>query len=429
MENTLQYTQNWTVIRKVLFRFFFLFFGLQIVPFPINVLPFLNSFFYDYIDEYFWNPIVQLVGRIFLGIDEITVRPNGSGDTTWNWVQLLSIIILSAVACLIWSVLDRKRAKYDRLNYWFIVLLRYYLGYVLLSYGFIKVFPLQFGTLTTYRLFERFGDMSPMGVLWTFMATSTGYQAFSGFCEVLAGALLFFRRTTTLGALISVGVMGNIFALNVFYDVPVKIYSFELMLIGCYLAFEDVRRLLNFFVLNKPTEAQNLNIYSDKKWFRIGRIIVKVLLIGWFAGMMLYDGWSTNQYKDVPKTAIYGPYQVERFEKNGIVSATDTLRWQEVFIDRRGSSDLIFVTNENGLRKRVNFMQDKKSKTLKINDYASTDTTKYRFSYFQADSSSLILRGKIKADTFNVTMKKFPDRKFLLISRGFHWVNEVPFNK
>lgn len=425
----MQHNIKWSSSHKIIFYFCFLFFGLNIFPFPLTTLPFLN-FFYNPLDEFIWNPIIQFFGRIFFGIDEISSRPNGSGDTTWNWVHQFSILCIALLGTIIWFFVAKNRNNHAKLRYWFIVLLRYYLGYTMLIYGFVKVFPLQFGNITTYRLCERLGEMSPMGLLWTFMAYSEGYQMFSGFAEIIAGSLLFFRRTTTLGALVSIGVLANIFALNVFYDVPVKIYSFWLLLIGVYLAFDDSKRLWNFFVMNKPTQAKDISNFSEKKWFKISAMSLKALFLVGVFGPMSYEYWQNAQYKDAPKTAIYGPYQVEKFEKNNIVSASDTLRWQEFFVDRRGTRDIIFVTNQDGLRKRIDFRNDVKAHQLFMTDYTSTtDTVKYAFNYVQADSSSLFLKGKFKNDSVKVSMKKMNRKDFLLNSRGFHWINEFPFNK
>lgn len=430
LSNRMQNDTKWSILHRVVFYFCFLFFCLNIFPFPINALPFFD-FFYNLLDEIIWNPIIQFFGRTFFDIKEITSRPNGSGDTTWNWVQQFSILCFSLIGSIIWFFVAKTRNNHAKLSYWFIVLLRYYLGYTMLLYGVAKVFPLQFGTITTYRLYERLGEMSPMGLLWTFMAYSEGYQFFGGLAEIIAGSLLFFRRTTTLGALLSIGVLANIFALNIFYDIPVKIYSFWLMLIGVYLACDDFKRLWNFFVMNKPTQAKDISDFSQKKWFKKSTISLKILfLVGTF-GPMFYDEWQNSKYKDAPKTAIYGPYKVDKFERNSISSESDTLRWQEVFIDRRGTYDMASVSNESGLRKRLNFRIDKKNKILFLTDYTadSSDTTKYAFPYLQADSSSLFLKGKFKNDSVKVSMKKMNRKDFLLNSRGFHWINEFPFNK
>src|SRR5215831_9651333 len=48
------------------------------------------------------------------------VRPtlvpvNGSGDTSWAWAQLCLYLSLAAIACVVWSLLDFRRMKYERL--------------------------------------------------------------------------------------------------------------------------------------------------------------------------------------------------------------------------------------------------------------------------------------------------------------------------
>lgn len=420
---------KWSVIHKLIFYFCFLFFGLNIFPFPSNLV---GDVSFGLIDK-FWSAIVDLLGQIFLDVEKITVRPNGSGDTTWNWLQELGIIIMASLGSLLWLFLARNRANHEKLAYWLKIYLRYYLAATMFTYGFVKVFPLQFGTITTYRLYERLGEMSPMGLLWTFMAYSKGYQLFGGLAEVLGGLLLLFRRTITLGALICVGVLMNIFAMNVFYDVPVKIYSFWLMLIGIYLLSDDAKRLWQFFVLNQATQpTQEIKVFADKKWFKIGRIVLKVLFIGFVFAFQLYDGWQSSVPASSSKSSIYGPYKVEKFERNNVeATSADTLRLQEVFIDRRGTYDMIYVTNEDGLRKRVNFDLDTTKHTIRMTDYtaALSDTTRYAFSYEQPDTETLFLKGKLKNDSIKVSMKKMNRKNFLLTTRGFHWINEVPFNK
>ncbi len=57
-----------------------------------------------------------------------------------------------------------------------------------------------------------------MGVLWWMMGSSPAYTIFSGSIETLGGALLLFRRTATLGAIVSAGAMLNVWMLNMCYD-------------------------------------------------------------------------------------------------------------------------------------------------------------------------------------------------------------------
>lgn len=66
------------------------------------------------------------------------------------------------------------------------------------------------------------------------MGYSRTYTIFAGAGEVIGGVLLFFRRTTTLGALILCGVLANVVALNFSYGIPVKIFSSLLLLLAYF---------------------------------------------------------------------------------------------------------------------------------------------------------------------------------------------------
>ncbi len=86
-----------------------------------------------------------------------------------------------------------------------------------------------------------------MGLAWSFLGFSQGYNYVMGGAEILSGILLLFRRTTVLGALVTVGVAGNIMAINYCYDVPVKLLSTALVIMALFLLGKDIRRLFNFF--------------------------------------------------------------------------------------------------------------------------------------------------------------------------------------
>ncbi|WP_428657359.1 DoxX family protein [Runella sp.] len=422
MEQVLTPSVKWTFIEKISFRFFFLFFVLQIFPFPLGYL--LDNGFYN--DAWTWP--INWAGNTFFDIPEISVRPNGSGDTTWNWIQLFLITCLSFFGTAVWTAIDSKKTNYNKLNYWFSVIVRFYLGITMLSYGFAKVFFSQFGTVTSYRLYEQFGDMSPMGLLWTFMAFSKGYQFFTGLGEVVGGFLLFFRRTTLIGSLVLIGVMSNVVLLNFFYDVPVKIFSSLLLSMAFYLAAADLKRLMNLFFLNRPVPARTYPLYSQKKWFKWSRIVLKTLIIGGIGTVLILQGINSLKYQKSPQSAFYGPYQVKQFKRNQLdVPLTDTLRWERMFVDRRGATDIIAITNQYGMQQRIGFERNEKKKSIVLSEWLSNDK-KHPFTYVQPDSNTLILSGKWNNDSLYLELQKM-HKKFQLIHRGFHWVNEQPFNK
>src|SRR5437899_1852931 len=83
---------------------------------------------------------------------------------------------------------------------------------------------------------------------------SPAYETFTGSVEMLGGILLFVPRLSTLGALVSAAAMTNVFILNMCYDVPVKIYSFQLLAMSVLLLMPELRRLADIFVFNRAAE-------------------------------------------------------------------------------------------------------------------------------------------------------------------------------
>ena len=191
-----------------------------------------------------WGSVVLWVGPSLLGMREpIQVAMNGSGDKTSNYIQVGCMIVLALVGAALWKVFDRTSAHDRLISEVMRVGLRYVLAAAMLSYGFSKVFHLQMPSPSAYRLDERYGDSSPMGLLWAFMGYSASYSFFAGAAEVCGGVLVLFRRTTMLGAILIAAIMLNIEILNLSYDVPVKLYAAHLLLMACVLLAPDLKRL------------------------------------------------------------------------------------------------------------------------------------------------------------------------------------------
>ena len=56
------------------------------------------------------------------------------------------------------------------------------------------------------------------------------------------------------------------------------------------------------------------------------------------------------------------------------------------------------------------------------------DSTKWvRLSYVFPDSMHLALVGRIAGDSVEMKLRRRPESSYLLVSRGFHWVNEMPY--
>jgi hypothetical protein len=201
------------------------------------------------------------------------------------------------------------------------VLLRYWLGLTMLAYCLYKVIPSQFVAPSAISLDRRLGDMSPMGLLWTFMGFATPYMVFGGALEMLGGLLLLFQRTRVLGAVVAAGVLANVVMLNFCYDVPVKQFSVMLLLVALVLLTPHARRLLAAFI----AEARELGTRKQER----ARLVVKVLLI-LSCGYALVTQAIEFHDGSLGTTPIDGAWLVDSFAIGGVEHpplATDTARW------------------------------------------------------------------------------------------------------
>ena len=257
-------------------------------------------------------------------------HPTGSGDTTLDYTLVFCFATIAAIAALIWSFLDRRRPDYRILYAWLRLLVRFTLAFTLLAYGFAKVYPLQFRSLSLSTLTENYGESSPMGLLWTFMGASVVYTKFCGLAEVLGGLLLLFRRTTTIGALVAVGALSNVVMLNFCYDVPVKLYSTHLLLMALFLLIPDAAALTRFFLLSETSQLEGVRLPRfERRWLRRAAIALQILVIcsvlfnNVWSGYKNVKEYSASYFKDAP---LRGIWITDRFTAAGSQRAAITDR-------------------------------------------------------------------------------------------------------
>jgi hypothetical protein len=356
----------------------------------------------------------------------------GSGDTTYDYILVLCSFVIAVLTALVWSAVDRKSEGYPKLYYWLTVILRFYVGLMLINYGMIKIFKLQFPYPYLYRLLQPYGDSSPMGLAWTFLGFSKGYNYFMGVAEVAAGLLLF-RRTLTFGALLTMATAAHVMAINYFYDVPVKILSTALFVFSLFLASRDLKRLALFFFSGKPVALPAIQYpYAGNRKMNIARVTIKVLVIGFVVITNIVQGYQAEkQYGDrQPKTKLYGIYNVETFVVNGDTIPpimTDTLRWKKLAINNLTQARIYHV-NDSISRCFASFDTLQRQMTLKL---ASDTTLQYKLQYQQTDSIHFIVNGTVRNASLAIALKKvkFKPEDFRLMGRGFHWINETPYNR
>ncbi|MCP3100633.1 hypothetical protein LZ198_17315 [Myxococcus sp. K15C18031901] len=417
----------WPLAARIAFRFTCVLVLLTCFPYPLDNIP----GGYTVIAEVnsFWSTVVPWLVLHTTGF-EVTEPPliTGSGDTQLEFVKAGFFLLLSVVATLVWSILDARRPRYPRAHHFLRVYVRYVLAGAMLGYGFVKLFPSQFPPIGEERLAQPLGEFSPMGLLWTFMGYSLGYNILTGGAEVLGGLLMFFRRTTTLGALVLVGVLTNVVALNFFYDVPVKLYSLRLLLLAVFLLAPDLRRLVDVLVLNRatrPAEIQRpFHLPRRVTW---GLLAAKLVLVGHFIYGNAIQGWGSYQrfQSSGPPPALMGIYDVEGFHRGG-QELDGGERWRRFSISPYGHVQIRTAGNS---RTRFSLVESAENKTLTLTELWVAEPKQLTLTFEKPDPTHLVLRGDQEGAPIEVHLRKVDTSNSLLLNRGFHWVQEQPFNR
>jgi len=365
------------------------YFLLLCFPFPLTLIPYIGN----YLDEHYSDLWISIFHALNDRLWHFTSRAEvtGSGDALDNYFTFAALALLAIPIALAWKNFDRAKPWVDAIIKWF-------LAFMLFSYGFSKLN--QFPSPHILRLYEPVGQTSPMGLLWTFMGASRAYTFFAGVMEVSAGVLLLIPRVQTLGAALTLGVMGNVFLLNMCYDVPVKLFSFQLVLFALWTLATDGERVVNF-VKGHAVAALKM----ERPWFKAQlaatALMATVIVTNYF------------RYGDIKNDT---PYQ-------GTWDVETPGHWQRMVFYRKA---IMMLQNKNGGLDRFLVTPKEPKGTYDI-QYGVDKPSTIKFE--TVDATHLKITGDIKGEPVELTLAKEPgDVKFPLMTRGFHWVNETPYS-
>jgi hypothetical protein len=273
---------------------------------------------------------------------------------------------------------------------------------------------------------QPFGDASPMGLLWTFMGSSKTYTIFCGAVEMVAGVMLFVPRLATLGALSAIGAMTQVFILNISYDVPVKMPSLHMLLMGVLLLAPDFPRLANFFIFNRPTEpALHTPLFPSKR-ANLGLLALQLALVAILAPYDLYRSHQDGKYYPalLLKPPLYGVWRVDEFSVNGQVhppALTNDFRWKLAVLDK---TNYLGIQVMDGSLLRPACRWDEAKKTLTLIDPKVSGEMTFR----TPSTDDLVLDGQFEGQAVHIQLHRI-ETKFLLRDRGFHWINDAPLSR
>jgi hypothetical protein len=237
--------------------------------------------------------------------------------------------------------------------------------------------------------------------------------------------LLFFRRTTTLGAFLLVAAMANVAVMDLSYGTFVKMIAVHLLIASAFLTFPDLRRLASVLLLRRPVpDATDDGPVWSGVWRRSIIAAGKAAVVIYFvAGPSLHAYRTSKTFtRDQSKPALYGLYSVDRFRRDGQeVAVNDPHRWTLAALDGHSKTyQLIAVrlSDETWEWDRIEY--DEANHTVNIGRLRPAADVRLAYT---TTPDGLLLRGRLDGAPVEIALHRLPDPKFPLNDPdGVRWI-------
>jgi hypothetical protein len=421
---------RWNLALRITFRFWMIYLGLyclatQVITSLFNATE--GTSLPDPATLWPLRPVISWIGAHIFHVNA-SLSPfwggnSGTLDTMFGWVMTFCLLVTATAATVVWSLLDRHRENYAGLHKWFRLFVRFALAGQMIIYGISKVLPVQMPYPSLTRLLQPFGTLSPMGALWGFMGSAPAYETFTGFAELAGGLLLIVPRTATLGALFSLAAMIQVFTLNMTYDVPAKRFAFHTLLLPCFLLAPEVPRLVRL-VLSKQAQ-----LFRAVRANRIA-LAAQIMLGLWLVGVSCHYAWGAWNTRGGgrPLPPLYGIWEVKQMsidEQLRPPLLTDSTRWRRAIFDY--PNRMAFQRTDDTFAPygaSVNLPE----RTLALTK-SGDKNWRASFTFQRPAGDQLILDGRMDNHQVHMELQLTDRNSFLLVSRGFHWIQEAPFGR
>ena len=376
-----------------------LFLLLCIVFIPLNFdgeglqLQITQFLFHDFIAFFQNNFLENALKKIDFSSDTISLN--------------LLVILLFIIAVIIVFILQRINFKNQNFIAVSRTILVYYLAYILLKYGFDKIFKAQFYLPEPNILNSKFGDLSRDILYWSTIGTSRYYSISLGIIEVFTAILLLINRTRIFGLLLAIGVFANIVLVNFSFDISVKTFSTLLLAITVFVAFPFLKTFYKFFIQRKEVSLPSYYFYLIKE--RGTRNAVKFFVIGLIFIQILLPYVESQNFNDdnFSRPFLHGSYQVIHSNQK-----KSNFQVTHFYIHRKN-----YLILENQTGKRIDYFIEinQFKKQIKLIDY-NLKTQLVTFNYNKKDS---VLR--LQFHDFEIISKAINWRKLKVLKNDFHW--------
>lgn len=294
----------------------------------------------------------------------------------------------------------------------------YYLAIILLNYGFNKIFKWQFYMPEPNTLYTRVGQLGKDMLYWTSMGTSWWYSFFAGIIEIIPAILILFRKTRVLGLLISMAVLINVFAINIGFDISVKLFSLFLIFVVVSLLQPNLTALYDFLVRQKKTSLQQESPFILFKSERLHKTI-KPFLIAFCLIETSYPYLVTMNVNDdhAPRNYLHGAYEPYRGNHLYLYPGIHgTVSIKRFYIHRHG---YLVLETYDGKMRDFHLQIDSTRNTFYCSGY---DGKKFTLAYYYEPADSTLTLSSNSDSKSIVESKAINWRKLPAIRHQFHWV-------
>lgn len=416
---------RWSLATRIAFRFGVIYLALFALATQISgsLIPNL-SFAYRGLGR-LWpmRDVTHWVAGSLFGITSRLDDVSG-GEPLFFWIQTAWLLAVAVIATAIWSAVDRRRESYVTGYAWFHLVVRLALAAQLLEYGMTKVIPTQFPAPPLTTLVTPVGELTLSALLWTSIGAAQPYQIFTGCIEVLAGVLLLIPATTTLGAMVALGSLIQVFALNMTYDVGVKLVSFHLIVLAAILLAPAIPHLLDVLLRQRPTGAvpqpRLTRTRRGQRLFVAAHLVFAVYLLS----MLAYINWSFWQVAGGgrPRSALYGIWNVEQLAIDGQVRPADLndydRRWRRVIFDAPGD---VAVQRTDDSFARYGASIDPGRGTLAFRKGSSRNWSA-TFTFERPSADRLSIDGEMDGYRVQAELQRVDFDAFPLLNSTFRWM-------
>jgi uncharacterized membrane protein YphA (DoxX/SURF4 family) len=360
----------------------------------------------------FWNLLAGFVltgGAFSVWFQE---SPGGCGDYPQNFEVLFKGMGIGGAFFLLYCIIYPKIANASVAQPVLLTVIRYFLAYTILSYGYAKIFAGQFPH-TMVNMDARFVELSPMRVAWAFFGYSRGYQEFLGWAEVVPAVLLLFRRTTLIGAILMFIVMLNVFLVNIFFDVCVKLNSGIYTVLAFYIMLQSTSRLWTFFFTNRVAMPAPVDNRNFPKWAKITGMVLNYGMLLYILYLSVEGAYNYYQFSQthVNASAVQGPWRTVEVKcwKDGAWRAKD--QYDSLYANRLFFDGANGVIKSDHIRDRFRFTIDSTGTAMDVrftnlrNEWNIPPVT-WKFERPATDSLKLWVKWKSDSLMLNCVMRK-----------------------